>query len=117
MPWYQDSVGSQRGNVRMYALGHLTVAMNQHQVRGRRCVPQDIDFIVICRTWSEKCTVTRKRLMHMQMHRGGCRLVFELFSRMNVVKRCLQEPPQEREHTETDAADSHSFSVKIPPFF
>jgi hypothetical protein len=33
---------------------------------------------------------------------------------MNVVKRRLEESPQKREHTENDAAGSHSFLLKIP---
>jgi len=48
------------------------------------------------------------------MHGRGRRLVFELF-RVNVVKRRLQESPQEREHTESYAS-SHRFSlIKVPP--
>ena len=45
------------------------------------------------------------------MHRRGRRLMFEFFW-MNVVKRRLQESPQEREHTENYAAGSHSFSLR-----
>jgi len=36
------------------------------------------------------------------------RLVFEVFARMNVVKRRLQESPQERGQPENDSTDSHS---------
>lgn len=63
--------------------------MNEHHVRGRRCIPQDIDFIVIRRMWSDERTMSCKRLVHMQMYGSGCRLVFELFPRVNVVKRRL----------------------------
>jgi len=34
--------------------------------------------------------------------------VFEVFARMNVVKRRLQESPQERGQPENDSTDSHS---------
>jgi hypothetical protein len=34
------------------------------------------------------------------------------FFRVNVVERRLQESPQEREHTENDAAGSHSFFLR-----
>ena len=82
----------------------------KHHVRGRRDAPQDIDFIVIGRTRTDEGTVSCQRLVHMQMHRRGRRLVFELF-RVNVVKRRLQESPQERDHTE-NYARSHSFSLR-----
>jgi hypothetical protein len=81
----------------------------KHHVRGRGGVPQDIDLIVIRGMRSDERPVSCKILVHMQMHRSGCRLVFELFPQVNVVKRRLQESPQKRNHTETDAG-SHSFT-------
>jgi hypothetical protein len=83
----------------------------KHHVRRRRDAPQDVDFIVIGGTRTDERTVPCERLAHMQMHRRGRRLVFELF-RVNVVKRRLQESPQEREHTENYATGSHSFSLR-----
>jgi hypothetical protein len=70
----------------------------KHHVRGHRDTPQDIDFIVVGRSWSDERPVPRQGLVPMQVHdaRGG--LVVEVF-RVNVVKRRLQESPQEREHT------------------
>jgi hypothetical protein len=65
----------------------------KHHARRSRGAPQDIDFIVIRRMRSDERTVPCKCLVCMQMHGRGRRLVFELFPRVNVVKRRLQEPP------------------------
>lgn len=83
-----------------------------HQARGRRCVPLDIDFIVIRRMRSDEWAVSCKRPMHMQVHGSGYGLMLRLFSEMNVVKRRLQESPQEREHAENDSAGSHSSPLR-----
>jgi len=45
----------------------------------------------------------------MQMYRHGHGLVFEVFTWVNMVKWRLQEAPQERSHTESDAY-SHSLT-------
>jgi hypothetical protein len=108
MPWYEDRVGRKRGSRHEYAFGRRGIRMNENHVRGGRGIPLDIDLIVIRRMRSDERTVPCKGLMHMQMHGSGYRLVFELFPRVNVVKRRLQESPQERSYTENDAADSHS---------
>ena len=86
--------------------------MNENHVCRSGCIPQDIDLIVIRRMRRDERTMPSKGLMHMQMHGSGGRLVFELFPRVNVVKRRLQESPQERNHTETDATGSHSFFIR-----
>jgi hypothetical protein len=99
----------------VYAFSQLGAGVNQHHVRGRRCVPQDIDFVIIRRMRCDEWTLSGERLVNMQMYGSGCRLVLQHFPGMNVVERRLQESPQDREHTESDAADSHSFSAKIPP--
>ena len=83
-------------------------------MRGRRDAPEDIDFIVVCCVRSDVGFVSSQRLMDMQVNKPGCCLMFELFG-VNVVKRRLEEPPQEREHSETEATDSHRFSTKVPP--
>jgi hypothetical protein len=67
--------------------------MNENHASGRCCVPQDIDFVVIRGVRSNERTVSCKHLVHMQMRRCGGRLVLELFPRVNVVKRRLQESP------------------------
>ena len=85
--------------------------MKELNTRGRRGAPQHIDFVVFRgRVSGDTRTVSRKRLMHMQMHGSGHRLALKIFPRVNVVKRRLQESPQERGNTENDAADSHSFT-------
>ena len=81
-------------------------------MRGGRDAPQDIDFIVIMRSWNNERLMPCQVLVPMQVHetRGG--RVVEVF-RVNVVKRRLQESPQERSHAENDPTGSHSLSLKV----
>src|SRR5690242_357838 len=79
--------------------------------QGGRHPPRDIDLIIVGRARSYVRLVSREYLMCVQMHQPGCCLMFQLF-RMNVTERCLQESPQEREHTEYEAAGSHGFSLR-----
>jgi len=44
----------------------------------------------------------------VHVYRRGRHLVFEVFTRMNVVKRRLQESPQERGQSESHSTVSHS---------
>jgi len=87
MPWYQDRGESRRGSGNVYAFSQLGAGVNQHHVRGRRCIPQDIDFIIIRRMRSDERTMSCKRLVSMQMYGSECRLVFQLFPGVNVVER------------------------------
>jgi len=84
----------------------------KHDIRGRRRIPGDIDFIVIRRVGTDGRTVRCKRIMRMKMHRTS-RPMLELF-RMNMAKRRLQESPQERKNA-TEAAGPHRIFLKVAP--
>ena len=81
----------------------------KHEVRGSRCAPQDIDFIILRGgVSSDTRTVPRKRLVHVKMDGNGRRFVFEIIAGVNVVEGRLQESPQESDQTEDDSTAPHS---------
>lgn len=86
---YDHRDGNKRRSRRGHPFAQIGIRVNERQVRGPRGIPQDIDFVVIRRMRSDERTVSCKRLMHMQMHRSGCRLVLQFFPRVDVVKRRL----------------------------
>ena len=75
---------------------------------GQRDGPRDVDFVVIGRIRTDGQTSSRQCLMPMHVHRRRRGLVLEFF-RVNMVKRRLDEPPQEGDYAENDAAGSHDF--------
>ena len=83
----------------------------KHDVGGSHGAPQDIDFIVVVRMGTEIRTLARKHYGQMHMHEGGGRRMIQVF-RVNMAKRRLQESPQEREHTQTEATGSHGFYLR-----
>jgi hypothetical protein len=113
MPGYKERCGSKRGIGYEHPFDRLSIRM-QHHVRRGRDAPQHIDFIVIMRSWNDARMVPCQGLVPMQVHqtRGG--RVVEVF-RVNVVKRRLQESPQEREHTQYDTTETHGLMTKLPP--
>ena len=108
MLWNYDRRGGNRRSWHIHARGRLCIGM-QYKVRGRRGVPQNVDFIILYgRILGDTEIVAGKRRVLVHVYQRGRHLVFEVFTRMNVVKRRLQEPPQERGQPESDSTDSHS---------
>ena len=108
MPWNYDGRGGNRRSRYSHAPGRFCIGM-QYNVRRRRSVPQDVDFLILDgRILGDTAIVAGKRRVLVQVYGRGRHLVFEVFARMNVVKRRLQEPPQERGQPESDSTDSHS---------
>lgn len=106
---YYDRGGSHGWSRYGQAPGEFGIGM-KHEACRCCSAPQDIDFVILNGPISSHArSVTRQRVVHMQMYGNGCRRVFEIFARVNVVKRRLQESPQERDYTENDAAGPHSF--------
>jgi hypothetical protein len=79
--------------------------MKHHDGRSRSA-PQDIDFIVIGIVGADKRSMSSERFMLVQMRKSGGPMF--VLGQMNMIKRCLEESPDEREHTESNAAYSHS---------
>ena len=108
MLWNYDRRRRDRRSRYIHAPGRFSVGM-QDKVRGRRCVPQYVDFIILGRRILGDPGITAgKRRVLVHVYKRGGHLVFEVFTRMNVVKRRLEESPQERGQPETDSTDSHS---------
>jgi hypothetical protein len=108
MLWNYDRRGGNRGGRHSHATGQFGIRM-QYKVRGRRSVPQDVDFIILDgRILGEMDIFAGKRRVLVHVYKRRRHLVFEVFTRMNVVKRRLQESPQERGQTENDATPPHS---------
>ena len=86
MLWDYDGGGNHRRSRHRNSPREFGIGM-QDEVRGRRRVPQDIDFVVLRGpVRSDTRTMSCKRIVHMQMHGDGCRFVFEIFAGVNVVK-------------------------------
>ena len=108
MLWNYNRRGGNRRSRHIHAPGRFGIGM-QYKVRGRRSVPQDVDFLILGgRILSETEILAGKRRVLVHVYKRRRHLVFEVFTRMNVVKRRLQEPPQERGQPESDSTDSHS---------
>ena len=108
MPWNYDRCRRDRRSWYIHAPGRFGIGMKD-KVRGRRCVPQYVDFIILGRRILGDTGITAgKRRVLVDVNERRSHLVFEVFTRMNVVKRRLQESPQERGQPENDSTDSHS---------
>ena len=108
MLWNYDRRGGNRRGRYNHTPGQLGIGM-QYEVRGRRGVPQNVDFIILDgRILGKTDIFAGKRRVLMHVYQSRRHLVFEVFTRMNVVKRRLQESPQERGQPENDSTASHS---------
>jgi hypothetical protein len=108
MLWNYDRRGRNRRSWHIHARGRLCIGM-QYKVRGRRSVPQDVDFIILGgRILGEMDIFAGKGRVLVHVYQRRRHLVFEVLTRMNVIKRRLQESPQERSQPENDSNVSHS---------
>ena len=75
----------------------------------RRCcrAPQHVDLIVVGLLRRKMRSTIRQCPMPVHVDRRGGGLMFK-FVQMDVIERRLQKSPQEREHTQYEAAVSHN---------
>src|SRR5689334_9638746 len=112
--WDDDGLRNSGRKPDLYALRQHGTGGIGHGY-GFRKAPEDVDFVIVSGAGRESRAVDIEAPVDVKMHGRGCRLMFQLLARMDVVKGRLHESPQERGHAETDLKLAHRFPLRYHP--